>query len=112
MSGHQRMGQAPPMWSSFPSLTPCTACLFGKALILSQLQGKDFHHPERDRTWTTMGFGMRSAEAVSRELARCELLCVRCHVLERVGDRKAHPGRPRKPIDSRVAHFLALLKTE
>ena len=69
-----------------------------------------FHHPERDRSWANIGFGTRSAEAIVKELERCELLCCRCHVMEHCEDVKVRPGRPRKPIDEATQRWIDKLE--
>ena len=87
----------------------CNRCGW-RAANAAQLAVFQFHHHKRDRTWKTMGFGVRSADSISAELKKCELLCNRCHVLEHCEDPHNKPGRPRKPIDERTQQWVDKLR--
>lgn len=83
----------------------CNRCGWAPASAV-QFSAMHFHHPSRDRTWKDFGFGTRSPEAIAAEVAKCELLCVRCHVLEHAGEKDNKPGRPRKEIDALTQAFI------
>jgi len=69
-----------------------------------------FHHPDRDRRWSTMGIGNRSQAAILAEVARCEMLCANCHTLEHTGKADDKPGRPRKPVDELTLRWMDKLR--
>jgi hypothetical protein len=71
-----------------------------------------FHHPERDRTIRTIGFGGRNMAKVLKELERCELLCSNCHVIEHAGEPGNKPGRPRKAIDALTKGWIDRMSRE